>query len=226
MADETLPGPLALVGGGEWRSGAVFDETLLGSAGGEVVVLPTGAAYEHPQRSITLATSWFASLGAKVRPAMVLTRRDAEDDALVELVAGARFVYLSGGSPLHIRSVLKDSAVLGALIATWRSGAVVAGTSAGAMVLSDPMVDPRGGAFTVGLGLVTNLAVVPHFDGEWGPQLRRTVALAPDGCALVALGEGRAIIRDPDGTWSSAGDGPMVIVKDGIEQDVASLPKG
>ena len=34
------------------------------------------------------------------------------------------------------------------------------------MVLTDPMVDPRGGALTLGLGLVDNLTVVPHFGDE------------------------------------------------------------
>jgi len=44
----------------------------------------------------------------------------------------------------------QDLAGVEALLDTWRRGAVVAGSSAGAMVLTDPMVDPRGGALTVG----------------------------------------------------------------------------
>ena len=63
---------------------------------------------------------------------------------------------------------------------------MVAGSAAGAMVLTDPMVDPRGGALTVGLGLVDQLAVVPHFgdgtDDVHGQKLERTVALPPTGC--------------------------------------------
>ena len=47
------------------------------------------------------------------------------------------------------------------LTEAWDDGAVLAGSSAGAMVLCDPMVDPRGGAFTLGLGLLANLAVIP-----------------------------------------------------------------
>ena len=71
----------------------------------------------------------------------------------------------AGGSPMHLRSVLKGSAVLAALREAWRGGAVVAGSSAGAMVLTDPMVDPRGGALTVGLG--------PGRPAGRGPALRR-----------------------------------------------------
>ena len=73
------------------------------------------------------------------------------------------------------------------------------------MVLTDPMVDPRGGALTVGLGLVDKLAVVPHFgdehDDAHGEKLERTVALAPAGLPVVGLPERTALIRDGDGPW-------------------------
>jgi cyanophycinase len=200
-------GTLALVGGAEWQPGADFDAELLARSDGDVVVLPTAAAYEHPERAIATATVWFASLGARVAPCMLLQRSDSSDPRIVESIASARFVYLGGGSPLHLRSVLKDSDALGALVRAWRSGAVVAASSAGAMVLTDPMLDPRGGAFTVGFGLVRGLAVVPHFGGEVTPQLRRTLMLAPMGCAIVALPERSALVREPDGTWRTAGEG-------------------
>lgn len=204
-----LPGPLALVGGGEWQDGVEVDATLLAGAGGEVVVLPTAAAYEQPARAVATAQRWFAALGASVRPCMVLTRADAGDPDLAATVRAARFVYLSGGSPLHLRSVLKDSAVLHALRHAWHHGAVVAGSSAGAMALTDPMVDPRGGALTVGLGLVRDVAVVPHYTGEVDAQLRRTLALAPASCAVVAVPAQCAIVREPDGIWRS--DGPHAV---------------
>ena len=142
---------------------------------------------------------------------MVLNRTDAEDEAFAELVRAAPFIYLSGGSPLHLRSVLKDSLVLHTLVAAWGEGAIIAGSSAGAMVLSDPMVDPRGGAFTVGLGLIRDIAVVPHYSGVMTAQLRRTLSLAPAPCALVALSERTAMIRDPSGTWTLSGEGDAAI---------------
>ncbi|HLI45462.1 MAG TPA: Type 1 glutamine amidotransferase-like domain-containing protein [Acidimicrobiales bacterium] len=200
-------GTLALVGGGEWRDGAEFDAELLERSGGaEVVVLPTAAAYQHPEKAVEWATRWFGGLGATVVPLMVLRHEDALAAEPAETVATARFVYLSGGSPLHLRSVLKDSALFDAIVAAWRSGAIVAGSSAGAMALCDPMVDPRGGAFTVGLGLVEQLAVVPHYEpGEGAHLLWRTLELAPRGVPVVAIPERTAVIREPDGTWRAAG---------------------
>jgi len=223
MSDGGAPGPLALVGGGEWTAGATFDAALLERAGGDVVVLPTAAAYENPRRAVEAAERWFASLGGRVRPCMALTRADAQDEALVDVVRGASFVYLSGGSPLHLRSVLKGSPLLHALLEAWHGGAVVAGSSAGAMVLTDPMVDPRGGALTVGLGLVRDVAVVPHYSGAPDAQLRRTLGLAHASCAVVALGERTALVREGDGVWRVEGAGPAAVFVDGAESDLTAL---
>ncbi len=209
------PGPLALVGGGEFSDGCSFDATLLAGLGGsgstEVVVLPTGAAYEHPERSVVAATAWFEGLGATVRGLDVLSRADAHDPANADAVRSARFVYLVGGSPMHLRSVLKDSPVWDALVEAWDGGAVVAGSHAGAMVLCDPMVDPRGGAFTVGLALVENLAVITQHD-HWSEEAaHRTRVLSAPDLVLAGIDERTALIRDPDGSWRAEGAGEVVV---------------
>lgn len=220
-----MTGVLALVGGGEWTDGCTFDAELLDAAGGsEVVVLPTGAAYEHPDRAVASAAAWFDRLGGRARGLRVLQRGDASDDDNASVVRHARFIYLVGGSPLHLRSVLKETPLWEALVAAWEDGAVVAGSSAGAMVLCDPMVDPRGGAFTVGLGMVTSLAVLTHADDRVAEHHRRTFELAEPGVALAAIPERTALIRDPDGGWRAAGAGSVTVWLDGHEQGLAALP--
>ncbi|HEX9991569.1 MAG TPA: Type 1 glutamine amidotransferase-like domain-containing protein [Acidimicrobiales bacterium] len=219
-----MSGVLALVGGGEWREGCTFDARLLEAGGGEVVVLPTAAAYEHPERLVATATAWFASLGGRATGLPVLSRRDAFDEANVAAVRAARFTYLGGGSPLHLRSVLKETPLWQALVDAWHDGAVLAGSSAGAMVLCDPMVDPRGGAFTVGLGLVAQVAFVPHAD-TWSAELaRRTVALAPPDLPVVGVDERTALVREPDGSWSAEGAGEVAVVVGGRPSGLAALP--
>ncbi|MDP9071186.1 MAG: Type 1 glutamine amidotransferase-like domain-containing protein [Actinomycetota bacterium] len=221
----TAPGPLALVGGAEWQEGCTFDGELLEASGvAEVLVLPTAAAYEHPERAVESATRWFEGLGATVRGLMVLGRHDAEEPANADAVRDARFIYLGGGSPLHLRSVLKDSAVWDALVAAWQGGAVLAGSSAGAMVLTDPMVDPRGGAFTVGLGLVAQLAVIPHHD-SWSPdKAKRTIDLAQRGLPVVGIDERTALIRRHGGGWTTAGVGSVRVWVDGHDAGLDALP--
>jgi cyanophycinase len=217
---DTTPGILALVGGGEWQEGCSFDADLLAAAGtDEVLVLPTAAAYEHPERLVVRAGTWFEPLGGRVEGLMVLTRTDAENDGAAAIVRKARFVYLAGSSPMHIRSVLKHSGVWDALVAAWNDGAVVAGSSGAAMALTDPMVDARGGGLTIGLGLVTGVAVVPHFgdahDDEHGQKMHRSVLLAPAGTPVVGIPERTALIRDPQGTWRSAGVEPVAVFLNG-----------
>lgn len=229
---ERRPGTLALIGGAEWTEGCSFDEGLLRAAGAdEVHVLPTAAAYEQPERVAVHAAEWFERLGARVHALMVLSRDDAEDPDAAKILRRARMVYLSGGSPLHLRSVLKGSVVFDALREAWLDGAVVAGSAAGAMVLTDPMVDPRGGALTVGLGLVQRLAVVPHFgeagEDAHGEKMHRSVALAPRGVAVAAVPQRTALLRESDGTWRCEGRGEVTVFLNGspAADGLAALPR-
>lgn len=220
-----MPGVLALVGGEEFSAGCSFDADLLASSGGdEVLVLPTGAAYEHPQRLVEAAIDWFEGLGAKAVGLDVLARPDTFDPANVARIRAARFLYLVGGSPMHVRSVLKDTPTWDALCEAWHGGAVLAGSSAGAMVLCDPMVDPRGGAFTLGLGLLVNLAVIPAHNRWSEDAAHRTLKMSPPGLALVGIDERTALIRDPDGTWRTGGAGSVAVFQGGRPADLSSLP--
>ena len=105
-----MVGTVALVGGGEFRASGDVDRVLLERAGVDrVLVLPTAAAYEHPDRAVSAAEAWFAALGAGADGLPVLARPDASVAAYVDAVRASRFTYLTGGSPMHLRSVLKDT---------------------------------------------------------------------------------------------------------------------
>lgn len=216
-------GPLALVGGGEFTDGCTFDRDLLAHGGDDVLVLPTGAAYENPGRLVDQAVAWFERLGARARSLDVLRRPDALDDSNVKAVREAPFVYLVGDSPMHLRSVLKDTPLWEALLGGWRDGAVLAGSSAGAMVMCDPMVDPRGGAFTLGLGAVANLTVIPAFE-QWSEDaVNRTRKLSPPDLAVIGVPTATALIRDPDGAWRAAGASDVTVYRNGEQADLSSL---
>ena len=206
-------GTLALVGGGEWTEGCrAFDQRLLeASGGGPVLVLPTAAAYEHPGKAVERAAAHFAGLGADVEGLMVIGRRQADDPANAVKVRAARFVYLSGGSSLHLRSVFKGSAVWEAVVDAFREGAVLAASGAAATVLCDPMVDPRGGAYTVGLGLLANVAVVAEHDTVPEHLKERALDLLPDGTTLIGIDCETALLREPGGHWSALGAGKVIV---------------
>jgi len=215
-------GTLALIGGGEFREGCqVFDAELLDAAGTkDVVVLPTAAAFENPHRVVERATSYFEGLGAKVKPLMVLHRAEAEDPKIVEAVRRARVVYLADGSPLHLRSVLKSSLLWDAMLASYHAGGVLAASGAGATLVCDPMVDPRGGAYTVGLGVVSDLAVFPYHGSAAGHLRARSLDLLPSSATLVGIEEETALIRDPSGTWRVAGAGAVSVYDGSTSTDL------
>ena len=220
----TPPGWLALVGGSPWQEGCTFDADLLAASGGsEVLVLPTAAAFEHPDRLVARAAEWFAPVGGAVVSCPILNRRDAEDPALVAMIRRARFIYIAGDSPMHLLGVLKDTQAWVAVEAAWRSGAVLAAASDAAMVLGDPMVDPRGGAFTIGLGLISDLAVLPHAD-TWPPaRTKRTLKIAGKRVTVALIDERTALLRNPSGSWSSAGVGSVVLHENGADVEIRHL---
>lgn len=206
-------GTLALLGGGEWRDGcrALDTELLAASGAKEVVVIPAAAAYEHPERVAGRASAYFESLGVKARTLPVLNRRDAEEPKHAEVVRKAKFVYLCDGSPMHLRSVLKDSAVFEAVLGAYHGGAVLAASGAGATLVGDPMVDPRGGAYTVGLAVVPDLAVFPYHGTAAAHLRERSIDLLPASAKLVGIDEETALVRGRDGTWVVAGAGVVTV---------------
>ena len=106
------------------------------------------------------------------------------------------------------------------MVEAWHGGAVLVGTSAGADVLCDPMVDARGGAFTVGLGVIDGVATIPRYD-TWSPEkIHRTVSLAPDGLYLLGLPTSTAVIRSADGHWRAEGVGEVVVHRAGKVVDL------
>ena len=215
-------GTLAFGGGDEFSAGCDFDATLLSECGArEVVVLPTATAYENPAKLRARAAEWFGSLGVGCRWLDVYRRADADDPAAAEAVAGATMIYLTGGSPLHARSTLLRTAVWEALVDAFAGGATVVGSAAGGNVLCDHMVDVRGGAFTLGLGLTDELAVISRADTLSAERISRTVRLAPPGLVVAAVAERSALICRPDAPWEAAGD--VTLYRAGNRIDLSDL---
>lgn len=197
-------GTIALLGGGPFVANEELDARLIGDAHAtEVVVLPTADAFEHPSRMIDAAITWGARHGVTIDGRMVLRRADANQQDHAQAVSSARMVYLVGDSPLHLRSVLKDTAVFDGLRTVLSNGGVVVATGASAACLCDPMTDPRGGAFTLGLELVDDLALLTEAE-TWSPErLHRTLKLA-NNFTVAVLPTGSAVLR-VGSTWEIVG---------------------
>jgi cyanophycinase len=212
------PGPIALVGSGEFTPVMeAVDASLLDGRPPRAVFLPTASAPEGPERVdywLRLGAEHYRRLGAEPVPLAVLDRRDADDPDNAAAVAGAGLVYLSGGNPGYLADTLRGTAVLGAIVTAWRAGAALAGCSAGACALTALADDTRTRDTRPGLAVVPELVVLPHFDRieRWAPDIvgRRAAGLTA-GQTLVGIDEETALISG-DGGWRVDGRQKVWIV--------------
>lgn len=206
----TSAGRLALVGSGEYLPALHDVEAwLLEGRPRRYVQLATAAA---PEGESTLR--YWHDLGAQAAARLdaeqivvdVRTRSDADEQRWVDAIAGAGLIYLSGGNPVFLATTLAGTRVWAAIRDAWRGGASLAGCSAGAMALAGQVPDfrhPRRGG-TVGLGVVPDVKVLPHFDRytKWMPA----VALRPlvaTGAMVLGIDEDTALVAEPsdDARW-------------------------
>jgi cyanophycinase len=199
-----MNGILALQGGGPFVANDDLDRRLIAAAGAtRVIMLPTADAYEHPELLVAASMAWGQRLDVEVEALMVMRRGEAMEDGVVGVIRGARAVYLVGDQPLHLRSVLKGTPLWEAIVQVQASGGLVAATGGSAAAMCDPMVDPRGGAFTLGLGLIDGLALVTEAETWSTDRLHRTLKLA--NTPIVELPSGSALVRTAQG-WEQVGE--------------------
>jgi cyanophycinase len=212
-----MPGPVALVGAGEFLpSMSAFDASLLATTGvtrPRVAILPTASYPDGEvvfQRWAAMGVSHFAALGAEVEPVYVRDRAAADDPAAAQAVGEADLVYLSGGKPSYLLDALTDTAVGRSLIDAHGRGAVLAGCSAGAMALASHAFDfrlklmPFPLRWGSGLGLADGVSVVPHYDA-WPEPFSALIAFqAPRGAVVLGIDEDTAVVGH-DGGWQVHG---------------------
>ena len=208
-----MSGRLALVGGDEFRPGCeAMDEAILratGKASAVVLVVPTAAAFERPDRAAQNGVEHFGALGADARPLMALNRDDAMDTALAAEVDSADVVYLTGGNPAHLLESLADSALLERMTAALERGAILAGSSAGAMVMGSWM---RFRTWRRALGIADGIATLPHHErSDPDSVLREVMPTAPEDVGAVFGIDGRCgALSGPDG-WTALGPGSVTV---------------
>ncbi|MDA1348414.1 MAG: Type 1 glutamine amidotransferase-like domain-containing protein [Chloroflexi bacterium] len=203
---------IALVGGGEFRPGCeVMDRAILDATGADrpsVVVVPTAAAAQRPDKAASNGVAYFNSLGAQAKPLMVLDSEDANDAALVSEVDSADLTYLTGGSPSHLLEVLRGSLFLDTLVESLERGAVVAGSSAGAMVLGEWMWYK---GWDEALGLVPGIVILPHHESAEPDSVSRELdGSAPTGAVVLGIDARTGVLAGPEG-WTVLGTGGVTV---------------
>jgi cyanophycinase len=219
-----MEGTIALVGSGEFTPAMeALDRALLAATGRNrprVAILPTASwpdGEEVFRGWAAQGEAHFSGLGAEVEPVLVRGAEDANDPAAIAAVGEADLVYLSGGKPGHLLDALIDGGVGEALRAAHERGAVIAGCSAGAMVLAGYQVRSVGRAFVrfpVGwrdaLGMVPGTVVIPHYDAFPEPLSAAIALAAPADSLVLGIDEETALVGG-HGVWQVHGHGRVTV---------------
>ena len=215
-----MAGRIALVGGDEFRDGCEpMDEAILAATGKSApvtLIVPTAAAFERPDLAAQNGVRHFTSLGADAHPLMALDRKDAMNAGLASEINSADLVYLTGGNPTHLLEAISGSALLNSIVSVLEHGAVLAGSSAGAMVMGSWM---RFREWRRALGIADGIATLPHHErSNPDSTLRDLGASAPKELNAVFGVDGRCgVLGGPDG-WTALGPGSIVVYRNNAWQ--------
>jgi cyanophycinase len=208
-------GYLLLEGGAEF-GGRMRDPDLkaIQLAGGfeaPIRIIPTAAAPDNnQQRAGNNGIRWFQGLGARdVRSLPIVDKVSAGNADIAKTLREAKLIYMLGGFTGYLGETLKGSAAWEAVLEAYQSGAVVAGSSAGAMVMCEFYYDQSQGQVIPGLNLVKNSIVMPHhntFGNSWASRLLEIAQVT-----LIGIDEQTGIVDDGAQTWTVYGAGNVTL---------------
>jgi len=220
-------GYLLLEGGAEF-GGRMRDPDrkaieLAGGFEAPIRIIPTAAAPDNNhQRAGNNGIRWFQSQGAKdVASLPLIDKVSANDASLAKSLSEAKLIYMLGGFTGYLGETLKGSAAWDAVLQSYHAGAVVAGSSAGAMVMCQFYYDPGQGQVVDGLNLVKNSIVLPHhntFGKSWASRL-----LEISRATLIGIDEQTGMIADEAQTWTVYGAGNVTLYRN---QQIEIHPSG
>ncbi len=217
-----MVGTIALVGAGEFlETMSEVDRVLLERAGGlKVVVLPTASAPDGPgvpERWIKMGIDHFTRLGAQVDGLLALDHAACDDLANAERVRAANLIYFSGGKPDYLRQALDNTAVWSAVCQVLDRGGVVAGCSAGAMIMGSyvPEFSLRVGVPSVNrwhssFGLLPGAVIAPHYNEFPEVMSNLIFGRRPEGTFLIGI-DGHTALVGLDHSWQVLGTGRVTV---------------
>ncbi len=134
-------GKLFIIGGGSRPSpliNAMIDESGL-RAGGYAIVLPMSSS--QPESAIESGIKQLVENGISAAVGFNFQKGTTPSQNQIDSLSNARLIYISGGSQSRFMSVVSGTVIEKALWECYRKGGMIAGTSAGAAVMSEKMIN-------------------------------------------------------------------------------------
>ncbi|GCE22338.1 hypothetical protein KDK_61380 [Dictyobacter kobayashii] len=185
-----------------------------------ISIIPTAAAPDHNHRRAGQnGVNWFQHLGAtNVKSLPLIDKASANAEEIVAALNQSNLIYLLGGFPHFLGQTLLKSRSWEAMRQAYERGAVLGGSSAGAMILCQYYFDPQSKKVVEGLGLIPQACVLPHhnaFGSNWAAQLTKLLPQA----LLLGIDEQTGMINDSGSTqknvWHVYGKGTVTLYHNG-----------
>ena len=168
----------------------------------------------------------------------IRTREDALRKDYFKRIAECDGVMFSGGNQMRLTSIFGGTAFLKKILERYENDTfLVAGTSAGAMAMSNTMIyegDPMHShlkgevKITTGLGLIDDVVIDSHFEkrGRF-VRLAQSIAANPV-CTGIGLGEDTGMLITQGNRMEAIGSGLVIIIdgQDILHTNIADIPEG
>lgn len=220
-------GKLYIIGGGKRPDAMVKQLINLANLRekGYLVVLPM--ASEEPDSAAYYATKQFTDRGISNALSIVFQKGDGIKQWWVDTLKKASLIYISGGDQKKFMDIVEGTPIQEAIVYAYHNGAVIAGTSAGAAVMSKLMITgrqlkfpneeryghivPKNIEIIHGLGLLKNVIVDQHFVKR--ERLNRLIAVSIENPDYLCAGidESTALLISGDSA-TVCGLGQVVLV--------------
>jgi len=148
-------GKLFIIGGGH-KPASMINKMIDASglqSGGYAVVLPMSS--EEPWPSTIDIQEQFEEAGFKRIYGVMFKKSDLSDKSKLDSVANAKFIFISGGDQSRFMDLVAGSKLETAIHTAFNNGTTVAGTSAGAAMMSEIMITGNQLKDTVGSSIIT-----------------------------------------------------------------------
>lgn len=192
---------------------------LSGGRGADIAVIPTASELETTGQDYSRI---FRDLGAAQVDVLPITRReDCDNPRYLEMLDRATGIFLTGGNQLRLSTILGGTGIAQRIRRRNAMGTHVAGTSAGASIMSEHMIAggdsnsaPVEGAVSLapGLGLTNAVIIDQHFTQR--NRLGRLLSASSYNPFLIGLGidEDTAAFIGPEGVFEVVGSGTVTVV--------------
>ncbi|HMM20791.1 MAG TPA: cyanophycinase [Selenomonadales bacterium] len=221
---ESCGGNLLIIGGNEDKQGeCIILRKFIAMAGGrESRIAVVTTATEFPREVGDEYRSLFTEFGAESSNILFIANREAANDRHnISEIEQSSGIFFTGGDQLRLTSILGGSGVDAAIRRSFRQGTVIAGTSAGASVMSDTMIVDGSSSDTPtksmlsmahGMGLLEEVVIDQHF-AQRGRINRLLAAVAQNPHILgVGIDEDTALSVSPEGMVEIVGSQTVTIV--------------